>query len=179
VNPAIVSKKKAHSALHTIFCESPFSERTYDCLLALATAGAIMKLQVIQPISWSNRPQGKMGVYTAFTFMKPTILVCTQKYCCCSSFQCRLLRRREIVCRLMVLLGYLLPETACIVQIFIRSEVFTEGSSLSLSIQKKNKIQGSRVDIDMAGVVPCSSSFPTHPLFPILPRIISHSHKAL
>jgi hypothetical protein len=56
------------------------------------------------------------GVYTTFTFMKPTILVCTQKYCCCSSFQCRLLRRREIVCRLMVLLGYLLPETACIVQ---------------------------------------------------------------
>ncbi len=61
----------------------------------------------------------------------------------------------------------------------IYRRIFSLSLSLSLSIQKKNKIQGSRVDIDMAGVVPCSSSFPTHPLFPILPRIISHSHKAL
>jgi hypothetical protein len=179
VHPAIVSKTTAHSALHTIFCESPFLERTYDCLLALATAGAIMKLEVIQPISRSNQPQGKMGVYTTFSFMKPTILVCTQKYCCCyTSFRCRFLRRREMVCRLMVLL----------VAFFLRQHVlyrfsygvqYSQKDLLSLSIQKKNKIQGSRVDVDMAGVVPCSSSFPTHPLFPILPRIISHSHKAL
>lgn len=31
--------------------------------------------------------------------------------------------------------------------------------------------------IDMAGIVPGSSSFPSHPLFPILPGIISNSHE--
>ncbi len=52
---------------------------------------------------------------------------------------------------------------------------FTEGS-LSLSFLKNQK---SCVDIDMAGEVSNSSSFPSHPLFPILPAIISNSHEPL
>ncbi len=142
MNPAILSKKKAHSTLHTIFCESPFSERTYDCLLALATARAIMKLQVIQPISWSNRPQGKMGG------IHYLLLHETNNPCMYTEVLLLLhLISVQTVCRLMVLLGCLLHETACIVQIFIRSEVFTEGSSLSLSLslsrfRKRIKFKG-------------------------------------
>lgn len=35
-----------------------------------------------------------------------------------------------------------------------------------------------RVDVHMSRVVPCSCAFPTHPLFPILPAVVTNAHKS-
>lgn len=137
-----------------------------------------MKLEVIQPISRSNQPQGKMGgIHYLLLHETNNPCMYTEVLLLLHLISLQTFEEKRDSLPPHGSFGCLLLETACIVQIFIRSAVFTD--FLSLSIQKKNKIQGSRVDVDMAGVVPCSSSFPTHPLFPILPRIISHSHKAL